>query len=337
MNNHNIVEIGGSINNKFKRNILCHISNVTNELDRHSFEDKYMTVYKYANNNQDMSTVVAPFYLDLDMDDIENNYEKLKRDLHLIYRQLKRILYIEDKDIEIYFSGSKGFHIMVNEKVLDLEPSRTINEDYKLMALRLKSFTIYKTIDTKIYDKKRLFRIVNTVNTKTGLYKVPITIEQINSFTYDDLVKWASEKRPCKPKIYMKNIKAKTAFSDYIKSIKEEEKKRINHKVAREMLEKKELLPCIKYILQNGAMKGQRNNISNVLASALLQCGKTLDETLDIMQTWNTKKNEPSLPEKEIDTTTRSAYKNFEAGRKYGCSAIRLLGVCIKDCPVHKK
>lgn len=337
MNNHNIIEIGGSINGSFKRNILVDSSNVLNELEKYSFVDKYTTVYRYASTNQDLSTVIAPFYLDLDIDDIENNYDKLKRDLHLIYRQLKRILYLEDRDIEIFFSGSKGFHMIINEKILNLEPSKTLNDDYKLMALRLKSFTIYKTIDTKIYDKKRLFRVANTINSKTGLYKVPVTLEQINSFSYEDLIKWASEKRIVRPKIYLVNNKAKTAFSEYINNIKEEEKKRINHKVAREIMGRNELLPCIKYILQNGAMKGQRNNTSNALASALLQCGKTLDETLDVMQTWNIKKNSPSLPEKEIETTTKSAYKNFEAGRKYGCSSLRMLGVCLKDCPVHRK
>lgn len=337
MNNHNIVEIGGSVKGIFSRNILCHTTEVTKELDKYSFEDKYSTIYRYSDTNQDLSTVVAPFYLDLDIDDIENNYDKLKRDLHLIYRQLKRILYLEDKDIEIYFSGSKGFHILVNEKVLNIEPSRTLNEDYKLMALRLKSFTIYKTIDTKIYDKKRLFRMVNTINSKTGLYKVPVTMEQINNFNYEELKNWAKEKKTLRPKIYLTNNKAKEAFVEYVNKIKEEEKKKINHKVAREMIERKELLPCIKYILQNGAMEGQRNNTSNALASALLQCGKTLDETLDVMHAWNTKKNSPSLPEKEIDTTTKSAYKNFEAGKKYGCSSLRMLGVCVKDCPVHKR
>lgn len=336
MNNHTIVEIGGSVNGSFKRNILCNLKDVREELNKYSFVDKYTTVYRYANTNQDLSTVVAPLYLDLDMDNIEENYDKLKRDLHLIYRQLKRILYLEDKDIDIYFSGSKGFHIMINEKVLRLEPDKALNESYKIFALRLKSFTLYKTIDTKIYDKKRLFRVPNTINSKTGLYKVPISLKQLNEFDYNDLVEWAKEPKPIKPKIYMHNKKAQDAFVQYIKTIKEEESKKINHKVAREMLEKKELLPCIKYILQNGATKGQRNNIANTLASALLQCGKPLDETLDVMHSWNIKKNSPPLPDKEIVITTNSAYKNFNAGRKYGCSSFKMLGVCVKGCPVHK-
>lgn len=337
MNSHNLVEVGGSINGKFRRNIICNVANVNTELNKYDFVDKYTTVYKYANANQDLSTVVAPLYLDLDLDELEENYDKLKRDLHLIYRQLKRILYLKDSDIEIYFSGSKGFHIIVPQKVLNLEPSRTLNEDYKLMALRLKSFTISKSIDTKIYDKKRLFRIVNTINSKTGLYKVPLSMEQINSFTYEDLAKWASEPRQVRPKIHLFNQKAHDAFIKYIDTIKQEEKKKINHKVAREILERKELLPCIKYILQNGCEKGQRNNTANALASALLQCGKDIDETLDIMQAWNTNKNTPSLDTKEVEITTNSAYKNVLAGRKYGCSSLKMLGVCVKDCPVHKR
>ena len=333
----NIVEIGGVINNHFRRNILCNISEVDDKLREMNFTDVYSTIYKYNKEDQNISDVVAPFYIDLDINDIEVNYNKLKRDLLLIYRQLKNKLFLQDREIEIFFSGSKGFHILINEKVLGVEPCRNLNDLYKLLALRLKSFTITKCVDTKIYDKKRLLRIPNTINQKTGLYKVPVSIEQVREFTYEDMKEYASEaKIPTVIKIYMRTQKANDAFDGWIDEIKEEEKKTINHKVARQFLEKKELLPCVKYILQNGSTQGGRNNTTNALASALFQLGKSYDEVIDIMQTWNTNKNNPPLPGREVEVTTMSAFKNVEAGKKYGCSAIRMLGVCLKDCPIRK-
>lgn len=332
-----IVELGGVVNNHFRRNILCKTSEVDNKIREMSFTDVYSTIYRYNTNDQNISDVIAPFYIDLDIDDIENNYEKLKRDLLLIYRQLKNKLYLQDREIEIFFSGSKGFHILINEKILGIEPCRNLNDLYKLVALRLKSFSITKCVDTKIYDKKRLLRIPNTINHKTGLYKVPVSIDQVKSFTYEEMKEYASDAKIVKGiKIYMRNQKANDAFYGWIDEIKEEEKRTINHKVARQFLEKKELLPCVKYILQNGSAQGGRNNTTNALASALFQLGKSYDEVLDIMQTWNATKNTPPLPGREVEVTTASAFKNVEAGKRYGCSAIRMLGVCLKDCPIRK-
>lgn len=333
----NIVEVGGSSNGHFRRNLLCKRGEELDKAKEYNLEDTYSTIYRYKSNNQDLSDVIAPFYIDLDIDDIEKDYERLKRDLLLIYRQLKNRLFIQDNDIDIFFSGSKGFHLLINENVLGITPSKNLNDMYKLLALRLKGYTVTKCVDTKIYDKKRLFRIPNTVNSKTGLYKVPVTIEQVKSFSYEQMTEWASRAVYIKTiKIYEYNAKANKAFYEWIEEIKQIEKQSINYKAAGEFLKRKELLPCIKYILKNGSTQGGRNNTTNALASALLQLGKPYEEVLDVMQTWNETKNDPSLSKREVEVTTNSAYKSVEAGKRYGCSAIRMLGVCLKDCPIRK-
>ena len=45
-------------------------------------------MYKYENNNIDSCKFVAPFYLDLDIDNIEENYNKLIRDLKILVHKL---------------------------------------------------------------------------------------------------------------------------------------------------------------------------------------------------------------------------------------------------------
>lgn len=330
------IEIGGQVNGFFTRNIMCKTEEVVSVVGSRNFTDTYTTIYKYNNLDQNLSDVIAPFYIDLDIDDIENNFTILKRDLHLIYRQLKRKLYLKDEEIEIYFSGSKGFHIIIPAEVLGIEPSKRLNEAYKLLALRLKSFTINKSVDTKIYDKKRLFRLPNTINSKTGLYKIKLTIDELKNITYDELKLIANNPREIQAKQYIINAKAQEAFVNWIEEIRAEEKKTINHKVAREFLKRKELLPCIKYILVNGCLSGNRNNTTNALASALLQLGQPYNEVLETIQSWNSTKNTPPLPGREIETTVLSALKSVEGGRRYGCSSLRMLGVCVKDCPIHK-
>ena len=95
--------------------------------------------------------------------------------------------------------------------------------------------------------------------------------------------------------------------------------------------EKKELLPCIKYLLEEGVAKGNRNNILSILSNALIQSGYSLEETLDLMHEWN-KYNDPPLSFKEIEATTRSSYSMVLDGRGYGCSSIKEYGYCVEGC-----
>lgn len=331
------VELGGKINGVFRRNILIDVLKKEETLNKYDFTDTYSTVYSYDNKNQDMANIVAPMYIDLDINDLEKDYDKLRKDVLLLIRRLKTMFHLQDDNIQIFFSGSKGYHIIIPYEVFGIEPSRDLNDRYKLIATELKSYTITKSIDTKIYDSKRLFREPNTINTKTGLYKVYMTIDQVREFSYDDLITRASSVQEIGQVNKEYNIKSDEAFNKMINDLKERQKKTINHKVARQMLQNKELLPCVKYILQNGAQKGGRNNTAMALASALFQRNENKEYVEQIMDTWNRTKLDEPLPEKELELTVRSAYNNVNDGRRYGCGAFIDMGICVKGCPIRRK
>ena len=329
-----IVEYGGVRNGTFCRNIFGEENNtdIINTFDK----DVYCTVYKYENTNIDSCNFIAPFYLDLDIDNIEENYDKLIRDLKILVNKIISEFHISINDIQIYFSGSKGFHIVIPETVFGFTPGRTLNKDLKKIATYLKAYTLTRCIDTKIYDYKRLFRLVNSINYKTGLYKVYVSYNDLLDMTYDDLKQYASA--PVEYTIIptQHNVKAEEAFNSLIERIDKKDKEKINMKVAREYIKRKELLPCVKYILQNGATNGQRNNSTIALANSLFQINYSKDEVTDIITTWNNTKNEEPLPDKEIIATINSAYNNSKNNIYYGCSAFRELDVCVKGCPIYK-
>ena len=332
----NIVELGGTKNGFFTRNHFVDISQIKNNLKLFD-GDIYSTVYRYDSKDQNTANFIAPLYSDLDIDDIEHNFNKIKQDLALVLRRLKTVFHLSDKDIELYFSGSKGFHILVSHVIFGFEPSRDINKQYKKVAVDLKTYTVNKTVDTKIYDNKRLFRVPNTINHKTGLYKVPVTYEKIKEMkTYAELKEYASSPKSSRPYIYKYNVKAREAFDELIEKIDAEEKAKINTKLAKEFIQKRELLPCVQYILKNGCSKGQRNNTTVALANSLFQVGKDFDEVLEIITYWNATKNEDPLDQAEIRTTVMSAYNNAKQNRFYGCTIFRDLDVCVKGCPIHK-
>lgn len=331
------IEIGGKVNGVFKRNILIESSKKEETLKKYDFTDTYSTVYSYDNKNQDLANIVAPLYIDLDINDLEKDYDKLRKDVLLLIRKLKTVFHLQEDNIQIFFSGSKGYHIIVPYEVFGIEPSKDLNDRYKLIVTELKSYTITKSIDTRIYDSKRLFREPNTINTKTGLYKVYMTIDQVRDFSYDDLINRARTPQATVEPNKEYNPKADEALNAMVNELKERQKKTINHKVARQMLQNKELLPCVKYILQNGAQKGGRNNTAMALASALFQRNEDRAYVEQIMDTWNRTKLDEPLPERELELTVRSAFNNVNDGRRYGCGAFIDMGICVKGCPIRRK
>ena len=100
------------------------------------------------------------------------------------------------------------------------------------------------------------------------------------------------------------NKKARQAFDEFVEKAKEKQKRSINHNVARTILANKELLPCVKYILANGAVKGGRNNTAMALASALYQRDMNEERVLGIMKEWNNTKLDEPLSDREIENTT---------------------------------
>ena len=331
----NIIEVGGVINNSFTRNKFCLKSELNKKIEQFT-GDKYMTIYSYDSKDINTCNFIAPLYLDFDIDDLEHNYSKLIRDLKIVIYRLKTELHLEERDIEIYFSGAKGFHIIIDHRILGFEPSRTLNKDLKTIALYFKASTFTKCIDTGIYDYRRLFRVPNTINTKTGLYKVPIMFKDLINMSYEDLLEYASRPHTFmkKPKIY--NKKVHDAFYELLHRLSEREKRTVNTSIARQYVSNKKLLPCVEYLLQNGADEGQRNNCTIALASALFQIGHSKEEVTEILEVWNKTKNDIPISDKELYTTINSAYNNSRNDMYYGCSSFRDLGLCVKGCPINK-
>ena len=95
----NIIEVGGVINNSFTRNKYCFKSELNKKIEQFT-GDKYMTIYSYESEDVNTCKFIAPLYLDFDIDNLEENYDKLIRDLKIIVYRLKTELHLEDKDIK---------------------------------------------------------------------------------------------------------------------------------------------------------------------------------------------------------------------------------------------
>ncbi len=85
--------------------------------------------------------------------------------------------------LRIYWSGMKGISIEAPAQFFGgFEPSPTIANDLKALAVAMAPEAM--TLDTSIYEKLRLWRVPNTKHGTSGLYKVPITVQELTDIEY---------------------------------------------------------------------------------------------------------------------------------------------------------
>lgn len=345
-----IDEYGVNIGSYFIRNIYV------NHYDQNDFIKKFKSKYHntdvfkriYSSEKEDTEegTIYGPMYLDFDNDKISDEHEfmKVRADVNMVLCALEDDWRIPSEMIRLYFSGSKGFHIMIDPIVFGAKPKDDLNMDYKVIAMELNNQCCYKTIDTRIYDKRRLFRIENSINSKCNLYKIPLYPSELMDYSYEELKEMAKTPRMIRVKnpeevriatmIYKSRIR-KISQYNIIKTAEKAAKK--NTTSTKKYKGPKEILPCIISGIEEGAPIGSRNNILVALASALFQYGQNEDQVLELMLQWN-ESNEESLNEKEIHTTVISAERMFETGKKYGCDTFKSLGLCVgTDCKLYQR
>lgn len=78
--------------------------------------------------------------------------------------------------VDLYFSGSKGFHVAVHASAFDLDkPFDKAELESKVKAILSFYKNKYSTLDVRIWNANRKFRAHRSMHEKTGLYKIRLT------------------------------------------------------------------------------------------------------------------------------------------------------------------
>ncbi len=107
-----------------------------------------------------------------------------------IFRRLAEILGGQLDHVRLYFSGAKGFHIGIPSAFADLKPRADLPAIQKRVVKRLCDGV---DVDLSIYGQTRLLRVPNTLNSKSGLYKIPITYEQLSRTNIEEIKNMAAK------------------------------------------------------------------------------------------------------------------------------------------------
>ena len=333
--NCNIVEIGYTENNKertFKRNEYIPYNKFFEFLKTINCIDTYCSAYLYDDTKVEEANLFGNLYLDFD--DLENINNAREDAIHTL-SFFKIVYQIPSDKIKIYFSGHKGFHLIIPSSILGIEPRKDLNKIFKTIAEQIRTFSIHKTVDLKIYDNKRLFRVPNTINSSTGLYKIMLTNDELINLSIEEILELAKQ-----PRNLILNNKAfynPVANNQYLKAIESYEKyEKENAKREKGFRYRKNLTitpECIQNIIENGAEEGYRNITIACLTSFYRESGKSYEEILDLLTQWNSRNTKPT-PEREMIATIKSI---FYGDKVYGCSTLQTITKCNKsDCKLIK-
>ena len=128
--------------------------------------------------------VWAPFLpIDIDHPDLLPALEATRRLTTFLLERWQ----IDSNAIQIYFSGSKGFHLMLDTRLFGkILPSKNLPLIFdslrRHLALELPEH-LRDTVDLAIKDRVRLLRLPNTVHEKSKLYKVILSLEELRRFS----------------------------------------------------------------------------------------------------------------------------------------------------------
>jgi len=231
-----------------------------NTLIKHTPQDEevHVTTQDY---DQDGNVIGCPLYFDIDSPNLYDSYKETWG----LWSDIGGELGV---DSQVYFSGSKGFHIKVP---LYIKHPRC-HEVAKIIAEKMFGSYDY---DRQVYRSLAMLRAAGTVNQKSGKYKVEVN----NTMSLDFVLSWASEPRdylfPSRP--YQTTEQWEKIVARAIELLPDYSK--IEQKKDGEF---EDMTPCLKQLwTMPTPPEGYRHKLIHLMARHCFQSGLTEDEATD--------------------------------------------------------
>lgn len=300
--------------------------------------DAYKTYFRYPDEFQrhfdknidsttkkkSVSRYSGPAYADFFPVDIDCNND-IPKALDLLINTLcvlENQYDVNIKELRVFFSGSKGFHLYIPAAMMGITPSENISRYFKAFAAKILK-PIGVSYDPLIYDIVRLWRVSNSINSKSGLYKIELTPTEVFKLTAEEIVEMAREKRTVE---YVSDPIANNLLTATYRSI--QELPTISGETIVAGVCPRNEKQCYHRLLQ-GVGEGKRDAVCFRLANHFQKKGYDSGDVEGLLQAWN-KKNQPPMSENEVKTKVRSAFNGSRAD--FGCNDEILQEYCSDQC-----
>ena len=232
-------------------------------------------------------------YLDIDSGDL-NDSHKIAKDV-LLYLELEYEIDLDE--IEVFFSGAKGFHVALPSEFFGFEPSARLAEIHKSIVGEV--FGAFR-VDQVIYEINRLFRMPNTINSKSGLHKIILSPRELLHSTIDQIKQMATTTRPIvREQAPERHNVLHAIYKDHAQT------QRFVSTAARTVTRK----TAITDLMMNTG-EGERNESAFTFAYELRKKGMGKNEVDGLLSMWNQCHCNPMLDERELARTVDSAFRH---------------------------
>lgn len=274
------IELGASLaSSKPVRNIIvpCESDQIEQFRKTHNNTDVFTSVFCYDSQEIRQGKQIGPLYFDFDG-------EYAKDDLQVVIELFQRNE-CPNESVKIYYSGNKGFHLEIPFETLGIVADTELNKIFEVIAKDIKSTVHTPSLDTGIYDAVRLWRLPNSINSKSGLYKIPITLDELK-LSIDEI---RNQARKPRHDFSYQQTSVWSRFSEVCKRAKKRLKNSNSKGGVFEPVE-----------------EGQRNDATFRRAIRLRGEGKSFEEAIEICSQIQ---DNPPLALSEIRRTVASAYQ----------------------------
>ena len=249
----------------------------------------------------------------IDIDKGDNSDEKTLDILRSILLELEEGE-IDSGCYQPFFSGS-GYHLMLSGELFNFNPTPDLPYIVK-QTMR----SLFPNIDLSIYMRTGIYRIQHTPNQKTGLFKIPLTKDEVMNLSPKEIFELAKGQR-----IDFNYHKLEGNGELIDKVIKEVPDIQVFNKIS----EPSNIVPCVQSMLNKGPQEGNRHVTAMRIASHFKRHGIPSHYAKVSMLHWNNKQ----MNETAINEMVENVYnRNY----KYGCQDKIMKDHCRTQC-IHFK
>lgn len=331
------IEVSDSVKRKTPPEMIK-VSELPAWQDMHesSRQGLFSSIYLYPTDDPYIGGVLSDFYMDFDC---AENPDKARKEAVAVTKKFINDYDIPEDNIKIAFSGRKGISLTADCRVFNAESSADLPLIWKNILEELIKKLKLKTADTSVYERRRLWRLLNSRHQKSGLYKIPLTLAELENLTIDKIKQMAKKPRELFIKGEAQLVpKAEKLFVKHKNKVEKwlEERKKSFKKTELKIFTDDP--PCVKQRFQIGAKAGSRNSFLFQLAVYYAHKGLSEPEILKIGYEFAKhceQEPEPFPKPGEVESIVSSAVKGAQDGRySVGCSSEAFAPLCDREnCP----
>jgi len=250
----------------------------------------------------------------IDIDRADNTDEYTLNKTKSVLFELEE-LGVQKRSYNIYFSGT-GYHIIISGEVFNF-PEGTSDLPF---IVKETMNNLFSEIDLAVYNRTSIYRCEATLNPKSGLFKIPLTHDEISTLSAQEIISKAKDQILLQGEPIWGDGELENKVITEIPKIR----------IMESNVEPRNIVPCVQKMYKLGPEEGSRNNTMMRIASHFFRHGIPSAACKAALLEWNNGQLRSDVIIKKVEDTYRGGYK-------YGCKDVLMAKYCQTHCIHYKR